>query len=83
MKRRNKVVVKTHTAFGFCLVIAVAGLIIYANSFFVPFLFDDKPLLLGHSFINYFWQPWKIFGQTSRPFLYWTFIFLTKILIYF
>ena len=46
--------------------IAVAALGAYANSFRVPFLFDDGPAILDNPGIRRLWPPWSAIWPQSR-----------------
>ena len=49
------------------LAVVFAGLLAYHNSFFGPFVFDDKPHILENSHIRHLWPPWDIVSHSSRP----------------
>jgi Flp pilus assembly protein TadD len=68
----------THTAttdFGGTLwrlipvLLVVAGLFAYHNSFEGAFLLDDQPRIVDNVQIRELWPPWKAMAESSRPFL--------------
>src|SRR5207248_2658323 len=48
------------------LLLAVAGLCLYANSFRVPFVFDSEFLVQNEASLKQFW-PWKMSVGVNRP----------------
>ena len=49
------------------LVLIVAGLLAYHNSFTGPFIFDDMPSIPENPTIRHLWPVWTIVVHTSRP----------------
>jgi tetratricopeptide (TPR) repeat protein len=49
------------------LVLIVAGLLAYHNSFTGPFILDDLPSIQENLTIRRLWPVWTIIGHTSRP----------------
>ncbi len=47
-------------------ILLVAGLLAYANSFTVPFLFDDVPSIVDDPRIRHFWPIWHLFEYGGR-----------------
>jgi len=50
-----------------------AALAIYADSFSVPFVFDDHVRIVGNRSIYRIWPPWTLFSENLRPVAYITF----------
>lgn len=50
-----------------CVVLVIAGLLIYANSFAVPWAFDGAHLIRDHQPIRQWWPPWVSMRGTPRP----------------
>jgi tetratricopeptide (TPR) repeat protein len=51
------------------LLLVVAGLFAYHNSFEGAFLLDDQPRIVDNVQIRELWPPWKAMAESSRPFL--------------
>ncbi len=49
------------------LLITVAGLIVYANSFFTPFIFDDTNHISYNPRIQQLWPLTQVIANTNRP----------------
>ena len=50
------------------LVIVIAGLWVYHNSFHGPFIFDDVPAILNNPNIRQLWPPWRaMYAPPSSP----------------
>lgn len=57
------------------LLLVFVGVVIYRNSFGVPFLFDDITQIVFNSHIQTLEWPWRFLENTRRPFLYATLAF--------
>ena len=55
------------------LVMSVAGVAAYSNSFGVPFVFDDLRRIVEDPAIRTAWPPSVIMAETNRPFAFYTF----------
>ena len=51
------------------LLIILAGLAAYANSFSDAFVFDDIDSIVSNPAIRHLWPPWKFFATLNRPIL--------------
>ena len=51
------------------LIIILAGLAAYANSFSDAFVFDDIDSIVSNQAIRHLWPPWKFFASPNRPIL--------------
>ena len=49
------------------LLVVVAGLLAYRNSFTAPFIFDDITSIVKNPTIRRLWPLWGVVGHTSRP----------------
>ena len=54
---------------GAVLIIVLAGLAAYANSFSGAFVFDDIDSIVSNPAIRHLWPPWKFFATLNRPIL--------------
>jgi len=52
--------------------VAVAGVLAYANSFSGVFVFDDLPWIVRNAAIRDLWPPWETTGGTLRPLLFYS-----------
>lgn len=55
---------------GIVLLLVTAGVVAYANSFRVPFVFDDRYHIVESARIRQLWPPWPILMHSSRPVLH-------------
>jgi protein O-mannosyl-transferase len=54
------------------LLLLLAALIAYHNSFTTPFVFDDLRLIVGNARIHTLWPIWEPLGASSRPLVQWS-----------
>ena len=55
------------------LIVVAAGLLAYANTFEVPFLFDDLVRIVDEPAIRDAWPPWRAMHNSNRPLAHYTF----------
>ena len=47
--------------------IALAGILVYLNSLYAPFLYDDRYHIVENARIRHLWPVWNILAHSSRP----------------